>query len=196
MKKLLSLLVVAVAASAHAVSFTWGTSKATFNGITLSSSGNTATAYLVYLGADNAFSFGDDVSGTLANITDSSVGDAQTRTTGSAAAKGTANGQYTQNGNQGYSYGVVLKYDKDGTTYYNISSDIFTVPAGTADNATGLSTSFNFSFADGGEVEKLSSSIIGDGWFSIKSPTPDVPEPATGALALAGVALLFKRRRA
>lgn len=27
-------------------------------------------------------------------------------------------------------------------------------------------------------------------------PQPDVPEPATGALALAGVALLFKRRRA
>ena len=25
---------------------------------------------------------------------------------------------------------------------------------------------------------------------------PDIPEPATGALALAGVALLFKRRRA
>ena len=37
-------------------------------------------------------------------------------------------------------------------------------------------------------------------WLSTKPaeepPTPAVPEPATGALALAGVALLFRRRRA
>ena len=93
-----------------------------------------------------------------------------------------------------------MTYTKDGTTYYNISSDIYTVPAGTADNATGVETTFGFSFADGGEVSKLSSAVIGDGWFSIgqqQDPiTPEVPEPATGALALAGVALLFKRRRA
>ena len=42
-----------------------------------------------------------------------------------------------------------------------------------------------------------SSSVIGAMSITSTEPiTPEVPEPATGALALAGVALLFKRRRA
>ena len=43
----------------------------------------------------------------------------------------------------------------------------------------------------------LTSASWTSAWTTSTEPvTPDVPEPATGALALAGVALLFKRRRA
>ena len=202
MKTLLTLLVLAGAFSVKAVSFSWGSDgKISFGGTVLNTTGNTATAYLVYLGSDGALSFGDDVSGTLANITDQNVGTATTKTAGSAAAKGTFLTTYDAPlGNQNYSYGVVMTYVKDGTTYYNISSDVYTVPSDALDNATGLKGTFGFSFADGGEVTKLTAAQVGQGWFSIgeqQEPiTPEVPEPATGALALAGVALLFKRRRA
>ena len=200
MKKTLALLLSIVAVSSQAVSFSW-TSKdqVTFGGTTLNSSGNTATAYLVYLGTDGAWSFGETF-GTLANITDSSVDTSATRTTGSASQKGKVQQKtWGEDGNAGSTYGVVLTYtDSNETIWYNISSDTYTIPAGTADNALDLSNSFLFSFASGGEVQKLSAAQVGGGWHSIAtSPTPpSVPEPGTAALALLGVGLLFKRRKA
>ena len=193
MKRILSLLIGIVAMSAQAVSFSWTSStQVSFGGTVLNTAGNTASAYLVYLGTDGSWSFGDDISGDLANITDSTVSTSQTRTTGSAAAKGKiAPADYGMNGNQGFSYGVVLTYtDTSGVKWYNISSDIYTIGADVADNATGQSHNFEFSFSEGGSVDKLSSSQVGGGWYNT------VPEPSTAMLALAGLALLIKRRRA
>jgi hypothetical protein len=192
MKTILALIVSIAAVSAQAVSFNWTSkSQVTFDGTILKTEGNTAKAYLVYLGTDNEWSFGNDISGVLANITDTSVSTADTRTSGSNAAKGKIMPtDYAKNGNQEYSYGVVLTYkDSSNKTWYNISSDVYTIGANVADNATGQSHEFEFSFEKNGTVAKLSSSNVGGGWVA-------VPEPSTAALALAGLALLLKRRKA
>ena len=195
MKSILILIVSAFALSSQAVSFKWASdAKVTFEGTSLQTAGNTATAYLVYLGTDGTWSFGTDITGVLANVTDASVGQTTTKTSGSANVKGKFGPEnYGLDGNQGYSYGVVLTYtDSSNDIWYNLSSDTYTISSGTADNATGLSHNFTFSFDKGGEVTALSSAQVGSGWYKV---TP-VPEPSSAALALAGLALLIKRRKA
>ena len=112
MKTILTILACVATISAHAVSFAWtSAAQVTFDGTILSTAGNTAKAYLVYLGTDGAWSFGTDITGTLANITDTSVQDTTTRTSGSNTAKGKITPQnYGLDGNQGFKYGVVLTY--------------------------------------------------------------------------------------
>ena len=195
MKTTLAILLSALAVSAHAVAFSWtSTDQISFNGTVLNTTGNTATAYLVYLGADGGWSFGTDITGTLANVTDTNVDNSPAPTSGSNTLKGKITQKtYGVNDNQGYSYGVVLKYtDSANDVWYNLSSDVYTVGSSVADNATGQSHSFAFSFANGGEVNELGTAQVGSGWHKVVA----VPEPATASLALAGLALLLKRRRA
>lgn len=194
MKKTIILLIGLMAATSHAVSFTWASAdKVSFDGTVLNTTANQATAYLVYLGSDGGWSFGDDITGTLANVTDASVATLKTKTSGSANVKGkfgpTA---YGLDGNQGYSYGVVLTYtDSENSVWYNLSSDIFTVDSNLLDNATGVATTFNFSFNKGGEVNQLASAQVGGGWYKVVP----VPEPGSAAMALLGLGMLIHRRR-
>lgn len=86
----------------------------------------------------------------------------------------------------------------DGTTYYSIdngSGSPITVTTSVNDNYDPLipgSTS--------GATATFDSTSLGDTAHTVsttaKNPTTPVPEPATAALALAGVALLFRRRKA
>ena len=187
------MVVALVAVSASAASFTWGSSaKVTFGTTVLNSTSAQATIYLVALGADGAWSFGEEI-GSLANITDASVQSTVTKTTGSAAVKGKYTSTYGIDGNAGQSYGVVAVYNDGTDTWFNISSSIYTVPAGTLDNATGLEATFDHSATVNADPVLLGNANVGTGWYKVAAPA--VPEPASAMLALAGVAMLIRRRK-
>lgn len=197
MKKLIAMLVAVLAASTQAASFNWGTGtvKASFDGTAFTTADYTVTAYLVYL-ADGDTSSMFTVDYTAPGAINAVVGNATAKpaTTGSNANKGKVKGKFDDalvaNGN---TFGMYLKYtDASGVSWFNFSSDTYTV--------SGLSTGgevlddavYTFNFDSKTEIKNSSQTVsAGGGWHSIA-----VPEPSTAALALAGLALLIKRRRA
>ena len=78
---------------------------------------------------------------------------------------------------------VIVSEDEDGNGFYKVITATGTpyVTGATADAQTKVSTAWNFGTKS---------------WVQGYATPQPVPEPATGALALAGVALLFRRRRA
>ena len=185
--------------AASALSFEWGTNTAiTFNGTKLNSAALAApvTAELIYLGTDNAWSF--DESGL---VTDEAVSTGSVTTGGAPTAKGKANGKINQlmgtsfadgskfgNGNV---FGVLITYtDADGAVWYNLSSNTFTI-SGAADDTFGIDKQY-FDFAWTNDESGAEAPTAGGGWWT----APAVPEPVSAGLALAGIALLLKRRRA
>ena len=95
----------------------------------------------------------------------------------------------TDNYSNGDTFAVLLKYTgaSDGKVYFNLSSALVTMEGVSLDppvNANNTSSAFSYSTSS--EKGKLTA---GGGWTA-------VPEPSTAALALAGLALLIKRRRA
>ena len=83
----------------------------------------------------------------------------------------------------------MLSYVSGGKTYYNLGSETYTV-SGMADSTSSLNAfkpaASTFSYGSSSEGTSVSA---GSGWVA-------VPEPSTAALALAGLALLLKRRKA
>ena len=186
MKKLLALLAFCgFASSASAVSLAWTVSGISFDGETLKSDNN-VTASLILLGKNVSLSESYDIETVKGWTAVDSVSETNTK----GAAVGTYNfpdttDYTTYNGNV---YAILLSYTSAGKTYYNLSSASYTV-SGVA-NATSTLTSFkpaSSTFAYGTKSES-STITAGGGWT--------VPEPSTAALALAGLALLLKRRKA
>ena len=99
-------------------------------------------------------------------------------------------------------FALYVTYTNDGKTYYNVSSTTYTISQSAYDALIGQGTALEkatFSGLAATINDATATPTIGGGWYQkpeTQPVTPDVPEPATGALALAGVALLFKRRRA
>lgn len=186
MKKLLSLAAIAlVAGAASAVTMQWSTASAVqFGGSNLKSNNN-VTGYLIALSAfedsytlDDTFDFSD-----VGTKVDDKVG---------TSAMSKVNKTWTidtdQYGN-GDTFALLLKYVKDGDTYWNLSSNFATISGMTVDppvNAANTTNAFSYGTGTEGIL------TAGGGWSKVKP----VPEPATGALALAGIALLFRRRKA
>lgn len=195
MKKILTMIIVAtLASSSQAVSFDWGSNgKVSFGDTVMNSTTYQATAYMVLLGTTTESAWTDTL---VQSLTDGSVGTsdyvatATTRTSGATANRGRYSAQYSLAGNQGYVYGVFMTYtDGDGKAWYNFSSDIFTVPAA-VDNETGVTTTFAHLATTGtisGDFTVANS--VGKGWVA-------VPEPSVGLLALAGIGMLIRRKRA
>ena len=185
--------------AASALSFSWGTNTAiSFNGTKLNSAALAApaTVELIYLGKDNAWSF--DESGI---VTDEAVSTASITTTGLAANRGKAFGKIEQllgtsfadgskfgNGNV---FGVLITYtDANGDVWYNLSSNTYTL-AEAADDGSVIDRQ-TFAFAWTKDESGAEAPTAGGGWWT----APAVPEPVSAGLALAGIALLLKRRRA
>lgn len=185
--------------AASALSFQWGTSdKITFNGtqLTTAALAAPATVDLIYLGTDKAWSF--DESGI---VTDEVASTGSVTVTGGAANKGKGNGTIDQllgtsfadgstygNGNV---FGVLITYtDTEGNVWYNLSSNTFEL-TGVADDRTTIAKA-TFAFAWTNDESGAEAPTAGGGWWT----APAVPEPVSAGLALAGIALLLKRRRA
>ena len=191
MKKFTLIVFMAmVAMTTHAASISWkiqSSAQVKFNNASV---GANATAYLVYLGSDalSDLSFDDVIAMTAVASTSTSVGkvNKSVSTTDDAGA-----------GN----YALFLTYTSDGDQYYNVSATQNSLSQSAIDGLLNDGTALNsatFTFSNTTN-EKGVAGVIGGGWYSpaqTQPVNPDVPEPATGALALAGVALLFKRRRA
>ena len=199
MKKLaFAAVVLATALTTQAASVAWKSSALSF-GSTALKSDTAVTGYLVLLSGSSLASpytfnetFDASVVGSVVN-SDTDGTSKGSLVNGTLDLTGASNGQ---------TYALLTKYVNDGKTYWNLSSTLNTLsgldPTDPRVNPEAW-TNFAFGSTVVGESETLTA---GGGWTLAKQqteptpPTPDVPEPATGALALAGVALLFKRRRA
>lgn len=188
MKKTLTFLAVAmIAMSAHGATIEWTLSNIAFGGSKLTSAGTELVASLFYLGSG----------GTLAdNYTEAEIQ--------ALNVVSTASGTNTKSANTGAFdlvegthangdvFGMLLTYadSASGKTYYNIAATTYTL-SGFADASSSVdsyklaATAMNYTTADA-STTKVSP---GGGWTA-------VPEPSTAALALAGLALLLKRRKA
>lgn len=196
MKKTLAILsaIVMMVSTASAVSVSWSSAAVSFSDSgTLKNNAN-IMAYVVYLSSGNfAESYTVDSSFSAA-----SVGSVVSSDTDGTAKSGKNAGVYSfalDSKTNGDTFGLVLSYNDGTDTYWNLSSTknvLAGLVAGDASYAPSDWTDFAINGAKGTDPTL----IAGGGWVKGISSTPSVPEPATGALALAGVALLFRRRKA
>lgn len=191
MKKFITMMVVAlVAVSASAATFAWGTgtTKVSFDGTAITTT-NGAMGYLVLLTGSSL-----DVSISEGIVAPSAVSSKANTSTGVAAVKGRITGTYdSADVANGQNYGMFITYNDGTDTWYNFSSTVYTV-SGLADSTSSLSDAvFAFDFASQSEVTDGDTITAGSGW--VKYTATAVPEPASAMLALAGVAMLIRRRK-
>ena len=179
------LAVMAFAVSAQAAQIAWNLTAIKFDGSTITSAGTEFTASLFYLGNGGSLA----TTYTKADIEALNVVESVSGTN----TKGANNGTYTLtvgSDKNGDVFGMLLSYTTGGKTYYNISSTTYTL-SGFAD-ATSTVDKYNLTAANMTYTTADASTTKaspGGGWTV-------VPEPSTAALALAGLALLLKRRKA
>lgn len=187
MKHIILLASVLIALNAQAVTLNWTVSNVSFNGTKLdATTGATMTAYLAYLGNGGSLA----PSYTESTLMALTTVDSATGTTSKGKISGAYDLPVSTSAANGDVYAMFFKYVTGGKTYYNLVSTTYTV-SGVADATSNISNfaptpSFATSTATDGTI------TAGGGWVAAAA----VPEPATGALALAGIALLFKRRKA
>ena len=187
MKKLLMILGAGVllANSASAVSLSWKSDAMSFDGTALKSLTTGITAYVVYLSSGSlstSYKIDDDFSAASVGTVVSSV----SKTSKGSAAVGTFQFDYGAYNNNDKFAMIVSYAASDGKTYWNVSETINTL-SGISDE---LSTPTDWNtFAVNNSKGTPGTASGGSGWTA-------VPEPSTAALALAGLALLLKRRKA
>ena len=201
MKKIINLAVVLLATSASAASFQWQTKvQASFDGTRIID--QSATAILIYLGS----TFDSTATYTIAKTDDleslaSSIGTKTDSTATSTAGRQLANGTYTGgvvNGTYNFETGVangdlfavLVSHVVSGVTYYTLSAPVAASYDSVSQTWSKITPEVNWGFSGADATASKSGSLaVGGGWTA-------VPEPSTAMLALAGLALLIKRRRA
>lgn len=190
------LAVFAMALAANGAQVNWGSNGILYNGTERMTTvnGYTTKAYLVYLGEAGS-TWGAIDSSYIDSISSTAVAEKTAAAPGTVAAASGDNPIFTagttliKNSTDKYTYGVstfgilfVSTNSKDGhawgsDTYY-MTSDTFTLQ-NSGDTYTAATETSTFQQAV----------PSGSSWTA-------VPEPSTAALALAGLALLLKRRKA
>ena len=194
MKKLLTFALLAAVGVASAASIDWKTSTAR-NTYVWDSDGNkfNGTAYLV---------LADDVATILAPTEDKTfqdlLGDYKidevALSNGAYAIPQRTTPDSTKlEDNTRYDFQVIL-VDSNGN--YSLSSDTQKSKAYIPGEGTGEPISFGAALLGAAGTASASTATWNEAPVYQGGGQPGVPEPATGALALAGVAHLFKRRRA
>ncbi len=188
MKKFIAMMVVAlVAVSASAAQIKWGSSQL-FNGDTamMSKNGYATTAYLVYLAGGNWDSF--DVKAFAAD-TSSALG---TKAVNAMGTVSNTSGNYALNAGDA----IPGTTDKvvDGTSTFGII--FLSSGTGFGDTKTYYAQSDAYVFST-----TSPNYIVAEESFVASASVPKgstwtaVPEPASAMLALAGVAMLIRRRK-
>ena len=198
-KTILAALFCAIATSASAVTLSWASSTAIkFNGSNLKNDEN-VSGYLIYLGtgslADSYTLKNDSTLSSIISSIGSDTGSSKNKSNAMSKLSGSFDFDYSDGyANDSSKFALLLSYTTGGKTYWNLTSAAYTLTGGNdADVAAAIApvnpsdASFGFSYSTVGESNKLTT---GGGW------TVAVPEPSTAMLALAGLALLIKRRRA
>ena len=183
------MIVALVAVSASAASFNWGTgtTKVSFGGTAITAT-NGAMGYLVLLtGSSIEASVVEGIMQVPA-----SVATKANTSSGLAGNKGKITGKYEADTiANGQNYGMFITYSDGIDTWYNFSSTVYTV-SGLADATSSLDDAvFAFDFTTQNEVSNGDTITAGSGWVKYTA----VPEPASAMLALAGVAMLIRRRK-
>ena len=180
MKKLLtSLAILALVASTQAATMTWSVS-----GIKQpsDSSVNGTSGWLAYLFSSDTSSV-DSITTALKKSDLSVLSSAfDTTTTSGASLRKTGVLKDAENN----------KEFSPGDTFGGFAIILDATATDKAQNflvATGNSVTVNDAGAN------ITLRLASQNWSAMQSTTPTIPEPATGALALAGIALLFRRRK-
>ncbi len=192
MKKLLTLsLAVGFAGMASAVSMQWGSASAIkFDGSNLKSDA-TVTGYLIAL---DSFVDKYKVTDSFSAVDIGTKVDEKNKTTTLSKITNTWTIDTTSYGN-GDTFAVLLKYTgaSDGKTYWNLSSGLLTMVGmddGSGDtppnDANAVSAAFSFAKGTDGTL------TAGGGWVAAAA----VPEPGIACMALLGIGMMIKRRRA
>ena len=199
MKKLLTIVVATVTIASQAVSFKWDSNNiaVSFNGSTDLAKAGSITATLLYLGTSSSTSIADySVENGLA------VQTVATKSSGLSSGKGKYSEKFDrpvgyefENGSTltaGDYFTVLLTYtDSESVTWYNLSSSVYRLPTDATDQTNDLVANFSHSFA----MNDRGTALTAGGGWTAAAATP-IPEPGTAAMALLGLGLLIRRRKA
>ena len=184
-----AFILVATSMVASAASISWKSDALSFGGVSLK--GSTAvTGYLVYISSGalaSSYTVDENFSASSVGV----VAHSSTTLQKNGGPMGTANFGTTY-GN-GDSFALLISYADaaSGKTYWTLSETVNKLSGlNPADPTVAPAEWGNFAAATGSGTD--GTLTAGGGWVAAAA----VPEPATGALALAGIALLFKRRKA
>lgn len=187
MKNTLIALFASLAAYTQASTINWGADSAVYFGTEKVKGG--VTAYLVNLGSSDSWDAID-----IAAINDDYEAVVDVKTSAATTSKvvgktvvtpGEVVGGSTLVDGSTY-FGQILFYKSGDETFYNVGpSYLFDTTTTNPDIYDGTLETFNWRTTTVGS----NSDKAAQGWTA-------VPEPSTAALALAGLALLLKRRRA
>ena len=176
------LILLGLAVSAQAATVAWNILTPDQVKFDTKSVGKNATAYVVFLGTQTIsdYSFKEITEMKTVFDTPTALGKVNNVPVEVDSVSGLGN------------YGLYMTYVSDEKTYYNISSSVYTLTAADVEAFTTEGTAIpasSFSFSNTKNAD-TATPTTGGGWYA------SVPEPSTAMLALAGLALLIKRRRA
>ncbi len=185
MKKLLSLAIVGILAiSVQAATIPWSSAAISFDGSTMKNN-TSVMGYLIALDGtslDESYTLTEGFSAlTIGAIVNSDLNG----TSKAGKVAGTAD---VSNYTNGDAFAVLITYTDGDNTYYNLSSSVYTL-SGLDPNDISVAPTQWADFAINGATSSEKGTLkAGGGWTA-------VPEPASAMLALAGVAMLIRRRK-